>query len=83
VITDELAVADAHPLGARPFERAQFVKKFHGLADDIVEPTEQQRFLAVVDSLADLEGGELGALNVLVDPRVLDKAPVIPPGIFR
>ncbi len=83
VISDELAVADAHPLGARPFERQQYVQKFTELADDVVEPAEQQRFLSVVDSLADLDGGALGALNVVVDLQVLDKAPVIPSGIFR
>jgi 2-methylcitrate dehydratase len=83
VISDELAVADAHPLGARPFKREQYVKKFHELAEDVVEPAERQRFLSTVDSLPDLEGGALGALNVIVDPRVLDKAPVIPSGIFR
>ncbi|ORV55337.1 2-methylcitrate dehydratase [Mycobacterium florentinum] len=83
VISDELAVADAHPLGARPFAREQYVGKFTTLADDIVEPAEQQRFLSAVDSLADLKGGALGALNLVVDPRVLDKAPVIPSGIFR
>jgi len=33
--------------------------------------------------LADLEAGALDALNIVVDPRVLEKAPVIPPGIFR
>lgn len=83
VIVDELAVADAHPLGARPFEREQYVEKFTALAADVVEPAEQQRFLAVVDCLCDLKPGALGGLNVLVEPRVLDKAPVIPSGIFR
>ncbi|WP_421844654.1 2-methylcitrate dehydratase PrpD [Mycobacterium sp.] len=83
VIVDELAVADAHPLGARPFEREQYVEKFTELAADVVEPAEQQRFLAVVDCLCDLKPGALGGLNVLVEPRVLDKAPVIPSGIFR
>jgi 2-methylcitrate dehydratase len=82
VICDELAVADAHPLGARPFERKQYVAKFTELAEDVVEPAERQRFLSAVGSLADLKAGDLGALNVLVDPRVLDKAPVTPPGIF-
>jgi 2-methylcitrate dehydratase len=82
VISDELAVADAHPLGARPFERKQYVAKFTELAEDVVEPAERQRFLSAVGSLADLKAGDLGALNVLVDPRVLDKAPVTPPGIF-
>jgi 2-methylcitrate dehydratase len=83
VISDELAVADAHPLGARPFAREQYVRKFAELAEDVVEPAEQQRFLSAVDSVAELKGGALGALNVLVDPRVLDEAPVIPSGIFR
>ena len=32
VITDEIAVADAHPLGARPFAREQYVNKFRTLA---------------------------------------------------
>jgi 2-methylcitrate dehydratase len=82
VISDELAVADAHPLGARPFRREQYVQKFAQLAEDVVEPVEQQRFLTAVDSLAELRAGALGALNVVVDPRVLDKAPAIPPGIF-
>jgi 2-methylcitrate dehydratase len=83
VICDELAVADAHPLGARPFQREQYVQKFSNLAHDVVEPVEQQRFLSAADSLGQLGAGALGALNVVVDPRVLDKAPVIPPGIFR
>jgi 2-methylcitrate dehydratase len=83
VIIDELALADAHPLGARPFVRAQYIEKFTELAEDVVEPAEQQRFLSAVDSLADLKGGALGALNIVVEPRVLDKAPVIASGIFR
>ncbi len=83
VIFDELAVADAHPLGARPFQRQQYVQKFTELAGDVVEPGERERFLSIADSLADLTAGALGALNVVVDPLVLQKAPVIPPGIFR
>lgn len=83
VIIDELAIPDAHPLGARPFRRPQYEQKFAELADGIVEPLEQQRFLSAVESLADLEGGAGSALNVVVDPRVLATAPRIPPGIFR
>ena len=82
VISDELAVADAHPLGARPFRREQYVQKFSELADSVVKPVEQQRFLSTVDSLGELNAGDLSALNVLVDPRVLDQAPAIPSGIF-
>jgi len=83
VIRDELAVADPHPLGARPFRRREYVQKFTRLGDGIVEPVAQQRFLSTADSLADLEGDALSALNVVVDPRVLAQAPAIPPGILR
>ncbi|OBB32254.1 2-methylcitrate dehydratase [Mycolicibacterium peregrinum] len=82
-IVDELAVADAHPLGARPFEREQYVAKFAELAEGVVESEEQKRFLAAVESVSATKSGGLGALNVRVDPRVLDKAPTIPSGIFR
>lgn len=82
VISDELAVADAHPLGARPFGPEQYRRKFAELADGIVEPAEQQRFLSVVDGLAGMPAGALGALNVRVDPRVLQRAPNAPSGIF-
>jgi 2-methylcitrate dehydratase len=83
VITDELALADAHPSGARPFEREQYVAKFAELAEGVIEPEEQQRFLSVVDDLAAMKPGTLGGLNVTVAPRVLDKAPSTPSGIFQ
>ena len=83
VIIDELAVADAHPLGARPFEREQYRNKFTALADGVIAEDEQQRFLTVVDSLAAMKPGSLDALNPRVEQVVLDKAPTIPSGIFR
>ena len=83
VISDELAVADAHPLGARPFGREQYVAKFVELAEGVVETDEQQRFLAAVESLAGLNGDELSHLNIVVDAAILNKAPETPPGIFR
>jgi 2-methylcitrate dehydratase len=82
VIEDELAVADAHPLGARPFGREQYIGKFTHLGDGVVDPAEQQRFLHAVQDVAALKGGDLVALNVRVLPEVLDKAPTIPSGIF-
>ncbi|MCV7088607.1 2-methylcitrate dehydratase PrpD [Mycobacterium interjectum] len=80
VIRDELAVADAHPLGARPFRRPQYVQKFTELADGVVDPAEQRRFLSAVEALPDLD--TVDALNVVIDPRLLGRAPTIPPGIF-
>ncbi len=82
VIVDEIAVADAHPLGARPFERKQYIGKFTELAGGVVADTEQHRFLSAAEALTDLQPGALGALNIAVGPLVLDKAPKVPPGIF-
>ena len=82
VIVDEIAVADAHPLGARPFERKQYMAKFTELADGVIDEAEQQRFLSVVEGLSGLEANALGALNLAVNPLVLEKAPTIPSGIF-
>jgi 2-methylcitrate dehydratase len=80
MITDELAVADAHPLGACPFQREQYVAKFAELADGVVNSAEQQRFLDAVQQLESLES--LGALNIRALPEVLAGEPAIPPGIF-
>ena len=82
VITDELAVADAHPLGARPFARPQYEAKFTTMADGVIDPAEQQRFLAAAAALADLGAGQLSALVPTVLPVLLDKAPTIGNGIF-
>ncbi|MBA4021994.1 MAG: 2-methylcitrate dehydratase [Gordonia sp.] len=82
VITDELAVADAHPQGARPFARKQYEGKFTDLAAPVIDSAEQDRFLATVADVAELPAGRLGELNILVRPEVLATAPVIPNGIF-
>ncbi|MDY6811546.1 MAG: 2-methylcitrate dehydratase PrpD [Actinomycetota bacterium] len=82
VITDELAVADAHPLGARPFGREQYIAKFRSMADGVVDTDEQDRFLGDVEKLESVSAGDLGVLNTLVLPAVLDKAPRTGRGIF-
>ena len=65
VVTDEIAVADAHPLGARPFAREQYVAKFRTLTEGLVDPREADRFLDAVQRLPELGAGELDQLNVL------------------
>ncbi len=74
VITDEIAVADAHPLGARPFARADYVAKLRMLAAGIVEDAELERFLAAVEQLPDLPAGSLGQLNIVARPGLVDAA---------
>jgi 2-methylcitrate dehydratase len=80
VMTDEIAVADAHPLGARPFKRLDYVRKFRTLADGVVDRTEQDRFLATVERMTSLASGELSALTFTVEPPLLGAA--APRGIF-
>jgi len=63
VISDELAVADAHPLGARPFARPQYVAKFRSLSDGVIAEKEQDLFLALVDRLPELKAAELIGLT--------------------
>jgi 2-methylcitrate dehydratase len=74
VITDEIAVADAHPLGARPFGREQYIGKFRTLAAGVVEDAEIERFLGVVERLPELPAGSLSSLNLRARPGLLDTA---------
>ncbi|MCY4644711.1 MAG: MmgE/PrpD family protein [Bacteriovoracales bacterium] len=64
VIEDEMSMANAHPYGARPFERKHYIEKFHTLTEGIVDPKEARRFLETVERLPALKGSELTGLNV-------------------
>ena len=81
VITDEIAVADAHPLGARPFGREQYVHKFRMLAADVLEPAEIERFLDLAQRLPELGPDELGRLTIVAAPGLLAQVEA-PLGIF-
>jgi 2-methylcitrate dehydratase len=71
VITDEMAVADAHPLGARPFKRPDYIRKFRALAEGVIAPAEQDRFIAAAERLAILKPGELDQLTFTADATLL------------
>ncbi|SEE90703.1 MmgE/PrpD family protein [Ruania alba] len=70
-LTEEIAMADAHPLGARPFARAQYVEKFRMLADGVAEPEEAARFLELVQRLPELSAEEVVGLTVTARPGLL------------
>jgi 2-methylcitrate dehydratase len=80
-IEDELAVADAHPLGAKPFDRAAYVEKFRTLAAGVVDDTEQHRFLDAAAHLAELSPGELRVLGFVASDDV-GSHPGAPRGIL-
>lgn len=81
VVEDQIAVADAHPLGARPFGREQYIAKFRTLAAEAVAPEEIDRFLDAVQRLPELGAGELDALNIVAKDGVIDLA-AAPKGLF-
>ncbi len=63
-LVDELGVADAHPAGARPFKRADYIKKFDTLTDGIIAKDERDRFIGLVENLADLTPEQVQQINV-------------------
>jgi 2-methylcitrate dehydratase len=71
VIVDEITVADAHPLGARPFARPDYVQKFHSLAAEALSSDEMARFLALAEGLDSLTPDEIGQLNIVARPDYL------------
>src|SRR6266853_1894608 len=79
LIEGQLAVANAHPLGARPFKRADYIHKFQTLTEGIISTYESRRFLDVVQQLSDLPAVDLRQLNVELPEKKLAKGR---PGIF-
>ena len=65
-IVDEMAVADAHPAGAKPFVRDDYVGKFKTLTDSVIAPEESARYLALCERLTELTADEVAKLNVQV-----------------
>jgi 2-methylcitrate dehydratase len=80
VIEDQIAVADAHPLGARPFSRAQYIEKFRALTEGVIAASEQDRFLGTVERLGRLKPDDLVGLTFTVDPVQLGRSAAT--GIF-
>jgi 2-methylcitrate dehydratase len=78
-LVDEMAVANAHPLGAKPFTRPDYIAKFRTLTDGVITPREAARFLEAAENLAKLKAEELYLLNVALPAGALV---VGKPGIF-
>jgi 2-methylcitrate dehydratase len=74
VIADELAVANAHTLGATPWRRADYVRKFSTLIEGILDPAEARRFLDVAQRLPELRADELAGLTIALPAGTLAKS---------
>ncbi len=79
VIADELAVANAHPLGATPWQRADYVRKFRMLTGGLLDSAEADRFLSVAQRLPELRAHELAGLSIAMPSGMLSAGH---PGIF-
>ena len=79
-LADELGIANAHPFGARPFRRPEYIKKFRTLTDDILDPKESARFLDLVQRLPNLTAAEVLLLNPQAPKGYLQENPA--KGIF-
>ncbi|MFY0627999.1 MAG: MmgE/PrpD family protein [Reichenbachiella sp.] len=65
-IVDEIERANAHPAGARPFVRENYINKFDMLTENIISKEERDRFIALAESLSDLTHVQICDLNVQV-----------------
>ena len=72
-VTEQLERADAHPYGARPFKRKNYVKKFKTLTDKILSKKESVRFLKVVQNLRNLKNGQLDKLNIEINSKKIKR----------
>jgi len=72
-ISESLERADAHPYGARPFKRINYVNKFLTLTKGILNKKESDRFLRTVQRLKSLKSGQLDKLNITVKKNQLKK----------
>jgi 2-methylcitrate dehydratase len=70
-ISEQLERADAHPYGARPFERKDYINKFKTLTNNIISRKESLRFIKVVQNLKKLKNGQLNKLNIEVNKKYL------------
>ncbi|HPI39665.1 MAG TPA: MmgE/PrpD family protein [Pseudobdellovibrionaceae bacterium] len=82
VLVDELGVANAHPAGAKPFKRADYIRKFETLTTGIITPQESQRFLSLVQQLPELTAQQLKQLNVQIELSKLNNHKRDERGIF-
>ena len=77
---EELERADAHPYGARPFKRKNYINKFKVLTKNIISNKESERFLKDVQKLKEIKPGQLKKLNIVINKSKLKRNRKI--GIF-
>ncbi len=82
VVEDELACANAHPSGARPFKRENYIEKFDTLTRDKIDPVERDRFLKAAENLKLLDAEGVKYLNVQIEESRIKHPETNLKGIF-
>lgn len=70
-LVDEIAVANAHPAGAKPFQRPDYIRKFLTLTEGYLSQQQQELFLERVQKLPNLKAEDLIDIYPFVDLKVL------------
>jgi 2-methylcitrate dehydratase len=81
-LIDELGVANAHPAGAKPFERKDYIRKFDELTLEIIGQSERNRFLDLVQNLPKLSSAQVQEINVVVPESQMKSRAADNKGIF-
>ena len=81
-VIDELGVANAHPAGARPFVRENYIKKFDMLTEEFLAKAERDRFIGLCENLPNLVAADIHLLNPVVDQGYLANTERDNRGIF-
>src|SRR5690606_36962989 len=79
-LEEEIAVANAHPRGAKPYGRDDYIQKFHALTEGLVEPGEVERFLSAAAALTSQRAPDLGEIDDGLATRRLKR--IAHPGLF-
>jgi 2-methylcitrate dehydratase len=83
VIEDAIAAADAHPSGAAPFRRNDYIGKFRALAEGLATPQEIARFMDIAFAVPSLAAGGLSRLNIQVADSLREPVEPLLPGLFE
>jgi len=66
-ISDELAVANAHPAGASPFKKPDYQRKFLSLTEGLISESAAKEFFGAAENLFQLKASDLHLLFPKVD----------------
>lgn len=70
-IVDEIAVADAHPRGARPFAAKDYENKFRTLASNALTSDEISRFIALARDIKNLSVSQVRDFNPVASRGII------------